>query len=200
MPLEADRIIELYRRHARAWTIARGETLIEQAWIDRFLALTPTPRRVLDIGCGPGRPIAAYMKGKGCTVTGVDSSPEMIAMFRANVLDADTHVSDMRDLQLSEVFEGLLAWDSFFHLAPADQRCMFPIFRRHSAAGAALMFTSGPEAGEAIGLLEGEPLYHASLAPAEYRSLLEANGFHVAAHVAEDETCGTRTVWLARRG
>ena len=40
---------------------------------------------------------------------------------------------------------------------------MFPIFRDHAAAGCALMFTSGPSAGEAIGSYQGEPLYHASL-------------------------------------
>jgi hypothetical protein len=48
---------------------------------------------------------------------------------------------------------------------------MFPIFRAHAAPRAALMFTSGPAQGEAIGQLEGEPLYHASLDPTEYKQL-----------------------------
>ena len=61
------------------------------------------------------------------------------------------------------------------------------------------MFTSGPAFGEAIGTFEGEPLYHGSLDPAEYRALLDAQGFEVVAHVAEDATCGGHTIWLARR-
>lgn len=60
------------------------------------------------------------------------------------------------------------------------------------------MFTSGPAHGEAIGSLEGEPLYHASLDPVEYRRLLESEGFAVVAHVADDQSCGGRTVWLAQ--
>jgi hypothetical protein len=60
------------------------------------------------------------------------------------------------------------------------------------------MFTSGPSHGEAIGTLEGEPLYHASLDPAEYRELLDTHGFDVVRHVAEDPECGGHTVWLAR--
>jgi hypothetical protein len=36
------------------------------------------------------------------------------------------------------------------------------VFRRHAAPKAALMFTSGPAAGEAIGAYRGEPLYHAA--------------------------------------
>jgi len=65
---------------------------------------------------------------------------------------------------------------------------------------AALMFTSGPAVGEAIGQWQGEPLYHASLDPAEYRTLLDAHGFRVLHHHPEDPDCGGHTVWLARFG
>jgi hypothetical protein len=77
---------------------------------------------------------------------------------------------------------------------------MFGIFKRHAASGAALMFTSGPSAGEKMGTYRGEPLYHASLDSAEYRQLLRDEGFDVVAHVVEDPTCGLRTVWLAQAG
>jgi hypothetical protein len=60
------------------------------------------------------------------------------------------------------------------------------------------MFTSGPAHGEAIGSLGGELLYHASLDPAEYRSLLDLNGFRVVSHVVEDAGCGGHTIWLAQ--
>jgi hypothetical protein len=104
----------------------------------------------------------------------------------------------MRTLSLGRRFDGILAWDSFFHLKHEDQRRMFPIFREHAAPRAALMFTSGPAHGESTGRLEGEPLYHASLDVAEYRNLLEDAGFAVVATIAEDKTCGGRTVWLAQ--
>jgi hypothetical protein len=77
---------------------------------------------------------------------------------------------------------------------------MFSIFRDHAASGAALMFTSGPAQGEAIGTYQDEALYHASLDAAEYRSLLDANGFKVLDHTVEDIACGGHTVWLAQRG
>ena len=155
---------------------------------------------VLDIGCGSGVPIAHYLSGRGCAVTGIDSSPEMIGLFRSNVPDATAAVADMRALDLGRRFSGLIAWDSFFHLAPDAQRLMFPIFRDHAGQpGAPLLFTSGPGFGESIGTLEGEPLYHASLGPDEYRLLLGQAGFDVVAHVAQDPDCGGRTVWLARR-
>ena len=104
----------------------------------------------------------------------------------------------MRTLSLQRTFQGILAWDSFFHLSRDDQRRMFPIFREHAAPQAVLMFTSGPAEGEAIGSYRGEPLYHASLSAEEYRALLNANGFSVRAHGVEDPECGHRTVWLAQ--
>lgn len=60
------------------------------------------------------------------------------------------------------------------------------------------MFTSGPADGVAIGSFEGQPLFHASPAPEEYRRLLQVNGFRVVDHVVEDPACGGRTVWLAQ--
>ena len=200
MDPEAERIVGLYRRHARAWAEDRGNTLSEGAWLDRFLALLPAGAAVLDIGCGSGEPIGRHLIGKGHPVTGIDSSPEMIGMCRERFPRGDWRVADMRALRLGRAFGGLLAWDSFFHLRPDDQRRMFPVFRAHAAPGAALMFTSGPAHGVAMGWFRGEPLYHASLDPAEYRALLDANGFAVVAHAAEDPGCGGRTVWLARLG
>jgi len=86
----------------------------------------------------------------------------------------------------------------FFHLCHDDQRNMFPVFRAHASPQAALMFTSGPAHGEAIGSFAGEPLYHASLDAAEYRSLLDRNGFRVVSHIVEDPDCGGHTIWLAQ--
>ena len=76
---------------------------------------------------------------------------------------------------------------------------MFKRFGVHAANGAALMFISGPREGSAIGDLRGVPLYHGSLSPVEYRSLLFSAGFEVIDHREEDPTCGHRIVWLAQK-
>ena len=193
----ADRVIELYERHAGAWSRDRDDRLLERGWLDRFLGLLPRDAAVLDLGCGPGV-LARYLIEKGCRVTGVDSSTAMITMCRNRFPEQQWHVADMRTLELKQTFDGILAWDSLFHLTPSDQRGMFPVFKRHAASAAALMFTSGPSHGERIGTYRGEPLYHASLHSDEYRALLELQGFRVTAHVIEDPTCGLHTIWLSR--
>lgn len=200
MESAADRVVDLYQRHAVAWSRDRGDHLLEKSWLDRLLAILPSDPAVLDIGCGSGVPMARYLIEHRCRLTGVDASSAMIAMCADGFPDHEWRVADMRTLRLDRTFDAIMAWDSFFHLTQADQRRMFPIFARHAAGRAALLFTSGPAAGERVGSYRGEPLYHASLDADEYRRLLRDNGFEVMAHVVEDPACGGHTVWLARSG
>jgi SAM-dependent methyltransferase len=196
----AEAVIGLYQRHGRAWAADRGAALtFEAAWLARFAALLPPGGAVLDIGCGSGAPIAAALVAQGFAVTGLDASPPLLALARARLPAAAWITGDMREMALGRRFDGLVAWDSFFHLGHDDQRAMIPRFAAHAAPGAALIFTSGPAHGVAIGSYAGEALFHASLDPAEYRALLDAAGFDVVAHVAQDPSCGGRTIWLAQR-
>jgi hypothetical protein len=121
----------------------------------------------------------------------------MIDLCRTRFPDSDWLLADMRELEIGRRFDGILAWDSFFHLGMDDQRGMFRRFAAHALRGAPLLFTSGTAEGEAIGAFVEEPLYHASLGPAEYERLLATNGFAVRAYVPEDPDCGKHTVWLA---
>ncbi len=191
-------VIPTYQRLAGRFDALRDRSLFERRWLDGFTGLLPPGGAVLDLGCGMGQPIAAELIDRGFAVTGVDAAPAMIALATARFPEQRWLTADMRGLGLAERFAGIIAWDSFFHLSAADQRAIFPVFAGHAAAGAALLFTSGPEAGTAIGALENAPLFHASLDPEEYRELLAGHGFAVVRHLARDPGCGGRTVWLAR--
>jgi SAM-dependent methyltransferase len=195
----SERIVGLYEDNAAAWDAQRGRDLFERHWLDRFCTLLPPGGGVLDLGCGMGEPIAAYLAAHGFAVTGVDSSPSLVALARRRHPAQKWLVCDMRALELRSAFHDLVAWHSFFHLSPSDQRPMFERFAAHLVPGGVLMFTSGWSEGEAIGEWQGEPHYHGSLDTTEYRALLEANGFAVLDHVVSDPDCGHATIWLARR-
>ncbi|MBK4989443.1 MULTISPECIES: class I SAM-dependent DNA methyltransferase [Pseudomonas] len=195
----ADQIIDLYDRHASTWNTLRANHFIDRKWIERFGSLLPSAANVLDLGCGSGQPVARYLVEIGASVVGVDTSAHMLALCSAQLPAQEWIHADMRTLALNRQFDAILAWNSFFHLTPDDQRQMFSVFSRHAAPGALLMFTSGPSHGEALGVFESETLYHASLDPQEYATLLKNHGFEIREHVVEDAECGGHTVWLARR-
>ena len=45
----------------------------------------------------------------------------MVGLCEARLPGQAWHVADMRSLSLDWVFDGIVAWDSFFHLSPDDQ-------------------------------------------------------------------------------
>lgn len=195
----SERIISHYERHALAWDADRRNAgWNDKRWLDQFVDALPHGAAILDVGCGAGDPIARHLAEAGFRVTGVDASPTFISLCRSRMPGQEWILADMRSISLGKRFDGVLAWDSFFHLKPDDQRKMFRLFAEHASASALLMFNTGPAYGEAIGSYRGDPLYHASLDAAEYRALLAASGFEVVAHAVEDPLAGGRTAWLAR--
>lgn len=200
MTTPQDSIVPLYERRADDYDRDRGRSLIERRWLERFRALLPhDDATVLDVGCGMGEPIARHLIEAGIRVVGVDAAPSLIAKCRVRFPEQEWLAGDMRTLALGRTFDGVLAWDSLFHLTAADQRAVIPRLASHAKVGAPLMFTTGPAAGESIGEYHGEPLYHASLSPGEYRTLLRDSGCVVRQYCEDDPACGHHTVWLASR-
>lgn len=191
----------VYETHALAWDGQRNRSLFERAWLDRLLSRTAPGDAVLDVGCGAGEPIARYILERGRLVCGVDFAEPMLAIARSRFPEARWVHADMLHLELGEVFAGVIAWDSFFHLSPDEQRATIPRLATHVAPGGALLVTVGPSASERIGAVGGEPIYHASLSIEEYEARFQDAGLEVEAFVPEDPGCAGHSVLFAvRRG
>ncbi|GAN17063.1 dTDP-3-amino-3,4, 6-trideoxy-alpha-D-glucopyranose [Legionella pneumophila] len=164
-----------------------------------IIAPIPPKSLILDLGCGTGEPIAQFFIEKGFKLTGVDGSQKMVELCRKRFPDERWIVSDMRDINLQQQFDAILAWHSFFHLDHDSQRNMFKIFESHTKPGGVLAFTSGEEEGEVWSDNGGQQLYHASLSTKEYESLLKNSSFKVLVHKVCDPECGEATVWVAQK-
>ena len=190
---------QIYERNALRFDAERHKVLIERGWIDRFLSHLPDRGRVLDLGCGAAEPIAAYVISRGFRLTGVDASMEMLRLARIRFPQGDWRLADMRDLELPQAFDGIVGWDSFFHLTPAEQRQVLPVLAAHLRPNGALMLTVGPQEGEVVGRVGDDRVYHASLSPAEYRAILSGLDIEIVDFVPEDPDCGFHSILLARR-
>jgi ubiquinone/menaquinone biosynthesis C-methylase UbiE len=73
----------------------------EKKIIEELLPIDPA-WRVLDVGCGQGR-YTIWFAQKGCSVTGVDISSEMLELCRKNAVSAE--VADRVELVLSDVMD-----------------------------------------------------------------------------------------------
>jgi len=189
----------VYERQAARFDAERPKGLHERVWIDRFAGHLPAGGAVLDLGCGAGLPIAAHLIAEGYALTGLDASTAMLGIVRQRFPQNRWIRGDMTALELPDRFDGILGWNSFFHLTPDQQRITLPRIARHLRPGGMTMLTVGPRAGEAAGHVGGEAVYHSSLSPAEYRALLAALGLEVLDFVIEDPECDFQTVLLARK-
>ncbi|MEM9778261.1 MAG: methyltransferase domain-containing protein [Chloroflexota bacterium] len=187
----------VYERNAQTWDEQRPRTLVEKGWLAKFSSFLPAGGDVLDVGCGAGEPIAHYFVERGFSVTGIDASQSMIDFCQERFPAHHWCVMDMRQLELGRKVDGLIAWDSFFHLNPAEQRQTLRRFTHHLQPIGALMMTVGHEAGEVLGAVAGEQVYHSSLSAEEYRMILSDGGLNQVEMVFQDESCGGRTVLLA---
>ena len=189
----------VYDHFATEFDQKRGKSLFEKAWLDRFLAFVPSGGHVLDVGCGSGDPIAAYLMGKGFQVTGIDASPAMIDLARSKYPGSKWAVQDMRTLSASDQWDGVIAWNSFFHLTRPDQRKVLPKLANLVKPGGPLMITTGTGDGEALGQVAGQPVYHASLTTESYTDILEHNGCTVQRVTLTDPDCQQHSVLLAQK-
>lgn len=95
-------------------THARGEAAAELAW--RLLDLRPG-MRVLDLACGHGD-MANRLAGRGCEVTGLDSSAVFLDRARADAaaagVSADYVAGDMRQIPWTGRFDRVINWSTAF--------------------------------------------------------------------------------------
>ncbi|MEO0653256.1 MAG: class I SAM-dependent methyltransferase [Pseudomonadota bacterium] len=189
----------VYDRHATGYDARRSRALFEARWLRRFASALPQGGHVLDLGCGAGRPIAGWLIGEGYRLTGADFSEPMLSLARARWPEGDWRLADMRTLDVPDRFDGIIGWNSFFHLTQDEQRACLPRLARHLKPDGVLMVTVGPKAGEVAGTVEGDAVFHASLSPAEYAAILEANAMRLTAFVAEDPDCDYHSILIARR-
>lgn len=190
---------DIYERTAAAYDAQRSRSLFEARWLARFTASLPSGGRVLDLGCGTGEPIARWFIAEGFQVTGFDFAEAMLDIARRRWPDGDWRQADMRNLDLGETFDGIVAWNSFFHLRQIEQRKCIADMARHLSPGGVLMVTVGPKAGEVSGTVAGETVYHASLSAAEYATCLEDNGLRLTGFLAEDPETNDHSVLMARK-
>jgi ubiquinone/menaquinone biosynthesis C-methylase UbiE len=108
--------------YATTYPTTEPEAPLDLAMVDHFAGLLGEqgPTRVLDAGSGTGR-MARYLTDRGCTVTGLDLSPGMLAMARRDHPDLDVREGSVTALPFEDdAFDGVLLWYSTIHLTDEE--------------------------------------------------------------------------------
>ncbi|WP_086819014.1 class I SAM-dependent methyltransferase [Allokutzneria sp. NRRL B-24872] len=145
---------------------------------------------VADVGCGPGH-VTAHLRGLGVDATGIDLSPAMVEIARAEHPDARFEVGSMTELDLADdSLAGLIAWWSLIHIPDDLVPGVFAGFRRVLRPGGRVLlgFHVGDEARHKTEGYGGHPmnvLVHLR-PPARVADWLREAGFTIDAETVLD--------------
>jgi ubiquinone/menaquinone biosynthesis C-methylase UbiE len=105
----------------------------------------PTNARVLDVGCGTGKPVAEVLAAAGHRVTGYDVSPKMIEIARAQLPGAGFDVADLRTLeQPAGSWDAVVACYSLLQLTHAQIDAALAKFADWLAPGGIFLMATVP--------------------------------------------------------
>ncbi|WP_374145372.1 trans-aconitate 2-methyltransferase [Sphingomonas sp. 28-63-12] len=195
----SDLIAAFYERNSAKFDSDRRKSFTERAWLDRFLQPLPKGGRILDLGCGAGEPVTRHLIDRGFMVSGVDISPKMVGLCRTRFPRHRWINADMRRVAMDGFYDGVLAWDSLFHLRGDEQAALIERIGAWLAPGGRALFNTSPIKGTETGTFQGQPLFHAGLEPHEYREAFARAEVAEIDYRPDDPGCGGRSIWYVRK-
>jgi predicted TPR repeat methyltransferase len=168
-----------YNKIVEQWNEKRSKSPVNECIINFSKKIKPGGK-ILDIGCGTGSPAAKYLSEQGFIVTGIDIAENMIKKANEqHIANAKFYVCDFFQFKPVEKYDGIIAFDSFFHFPKEKQIEIYAILSNWMNTGAYLLFTHGKKEGEIKDYMFGEMFYYSSLEKDDVHSLLMKNGFSI---------------------
>ena len=133
-----------YNAIASEWDAARtSPSARERELIDSLLRDLKAPARVLDLGCGTGRPIAEAILARGFDVTGVDQSEQLLELARSRFPRGRWLHAQMESFEPDEIYDAAVIWDSLFHIRRELHEAILRTAVRSLRPGGRLLLTAG---------------------------------------------------------
>ena len=168
-----------YNKIADQWADSRDSSFVSKLVID-FAAKIKPGGKVLDIGCGTGYPITTFLSEYGFAITGIDIAENLLQKaIKRNIPNTNLHLCDFFDFEPTERFDGIIAFDSFFHFPKDKQAEIYGRVSKWMNIGGYLLFTHGTKEGEISGEMFNEIFYYGSLDTQVVHKLILASGLEI---------------------
>lgn len=140
----------------------------------------PPGSTLLDLGCGTGRPMAAYVIARGRRVIGVDQAEKLLALAQQAFPEQQWVHAALETYACLQDYAAVLLWDSLFHIERSQHE---PILARALAglpADGRLMLTCGGSDHPAFtDQMFGATFFYDSHPPEQLRAILERLGCRI---------------------
>jgi SAM-dependent methyltransferase len=177
---------------------ARWGNLRLERELEAFTRHLRGQRRVVDLGCGPGRDVD-FLTQLGCRVVGLDLSLGMLAQARRRMPDARLLRADLRQPPLAaRSFDGVWACASLLHLRRVHlHTALAKVARLLCRPGGILYLALKTGHGERwIDDHSGRRSFFVYYQPAEIETALRQAGFEILESWMSPDRAGRDEMWL----
>jgi len=170
-----------YNTIALSWDEARTSFVgREHAYLETFLAGLRVPSRILDLGCGTGRPIAEYILDRGHDLTGVDQAVQLLDLARSRLPRGTWIESSIEDFDSGGQFDGVVCWDALFHVERTSHEPLLARIAKMLRVDGRFMLTVGGSDHPAFtDTMFGATFFYDSHPPDKVLAILRGLGFEV---------------------
>lgn len=169
-------------------------------YLEKFIKLVEKRRTVLDIGCGTGKPVDAFLVKNGYAVNGIDISEQMIELAKKNVPQAFYEVQGISDLKEGEYcVDGIVSFYAILHTPREQYQELFEKFVSFMPNGGALLVTLS--AGEREGPeddFHGVKIFWSHYAAEKNKEMVENAGFKIVLNGADTSNRERHQVIIAK--
>ncbi len=167
-----------YDRIARKWVDEREKSFVSKL-VKGFADKVSPKGKILDIGCGSGY-LSKYLAERNFQVEGIDTSERMIKIAKSQkIAHTEFITSDFFDFVSPKKFDGVIAWDSFFHFPKEKQQDIYFKVESLLNIDGYLLFTHGDADDEHIDEMMGEPFYYSCIPKEKVCNILSRVGFKI---------------------
>ncbi|MFH1471100.1 MAG: methyltransferase domain-containing protein [Candidatus Micrarchaeota archaeon] len=150
----------------------------------KFSRLVPKGARIIDLGCGAGVPVAKFLAGRGCKVTGIDFSSAMLKLARKNVPKARFVKADMTKMKFKPgSFDGAVSFYAMIHVPRQKHAKVYKnLHQMLKSDGIMLVNASGPDKEGLEGCARdylGVPMFWSFYSPKRTLRIIKTAGFDV---------------------
>lgn len=167
-----------YNAIAKDWDAARSSLFPHEIpFLEHLTSNLVRPARVLDLGCGTGRPIAEFLLRQGYSVTGVDQAEDLLALARERLPQGRWVHAQLETFAPDEEYDGAVIWDSLFHIPREHHEPILRTTLRSLRKGSrAILTVGGSEHPPFTDTMYGQTFFYDSHAPADVLAVLKSLG------------------------
>ena len=138
-------VLQGYEDIADVYAEERSPSDEEQKALASFFKKLSTESRVLDAGCGGGKPVLQQLTSQSQRAIGLDFSAQQLEKAQSNAQEARLLRGDMTRLPLSgSTIDAVLAYHSLIHVPAGEHQAVIDEFARVLRPGGHLLLSEGP--------------------------------------------------------